>query len=64
MPNASLHTSDMLIASADPLNVIVARYPRALAVFQRFGLDACCGGSLPLHTALARRQGTISESLR
>jgi iron-sulfur cluster repair protein YtfE (RIC family) len=39
------------IDPADTLNAIVARYPAALAVFQRFGLDTCCGGSLPLATA-------------
>jgi len=42
------------IFAIDPnatLNAIVARYPATLAVFQRLGLDACCGGSLPLATA-------------
>lgn len=37
--------------AADTLNMIVARYPAALPVLQRFGLDTCCGGSLPLATA-------------
>ena len=31
--------------------MIVARYPQALPVLQRLGLDTCCGGSLPLRTA-------------
>lgn len=34
------------------LNDIVARYPQTLPVLQRFGLDTCCGGSLPLQTAV------------
>ncbi|HEX9371260.1 MAG TPA: DUF542 domain-containing protein [Roseiflexaceae bacterium] len=41
------------IAAAETLNAIVARYPRTLPVLQRFGLDTCCGGSLPLATAAA-----------
>jgi iron-sulfur cluster repair protein YtfE (RIC family) len=40
------------IRDTDALNLIVARYPQALQVFQRFGLDTCCGGSLPLSTAV------------
>ncbi len=35
----------------DNLNEIVARYPETLEVFQRFGLDTCCGGALPLVVA-------------
>ena len=35
----------------ETLNTIVARYPLALPVLQRFGLDTCCGGALPLSTA-------------
>jgi regulator of cell morphogenesis and NO signaling len=36
------------------LNAIVERYPATLEVFQRFGLDTCCGGALTLATAAAR----------
>jgi regulator of cell morphogenesis and NO signaling len=39
------------ISAEDTLNAIVDRYPQALPVLQRFGLDTCCGGALPLHTA-------------
>jgi regulator of cell morphogenesis and NO signaling len=46
-------TEVFAIDLADTLNAIVARYPATLAVFQRFGLDTCCGGSLPLATAVA-----------
>jgi regulator of cell morphogenesis and NO signaling len=44
------HVSPSLGLS-DTLNEIVARYPAALPVLQRFGLDTCCGGALPLATA-------------
>ncbi|MBI2795815.1 MAG: DUF542 domain-containing protein [Gemmatimonadetes bacterium] len=30
------------------LNEIVAAVPRAVEVFERFGLDSCCGGARPL----------------
>jgi iron-sulfur cluster repair protein YtfE (RIC family) len=39
------------ITADDTLNKIVARYPDALPVLQRLGLDTCCGGALPLRTA-------------
>jgi regulator of cell morphogenesis and NO signaling len=39
------------ISPDDTLNAIVARYPQVLPVLQRFGLDTCCGGALPLRVA-------------
>jgi iron-sulfur cluster repair protein YtfE (RIC family) len=30
------------------LNQIAAAVPRALEVFERLGLDSCCGGAKPL----------------
>ena len=30
------------------LNDIAAAVPRALEVFDRYGLDSCCGGAKPL----------------
>ena len=40
------------VSAEDSLNAIITRYPEALPVFQRFGLDTCCGGSLSLRTAV------------
>jgi regulator of cell morphogenesis and NO signaling len=54
--NTNTMNIPVAIAADDTINAIVARYPQALATLQRFGLDACCGGSLPLQTA-ARRHG-------
>lgn len=51
MAHTSLRTTHAPIAPTDALNLIVARYPQTLPVLQRFGLDTCCGGALPLHTA-------------
>lgn len=30
------------------VNQVVAEHPETLAVFNRLGIDACCGGALPL----------------
>lgn len=50
------------ITGSDKLNEIVARYPETLEVFQRFGLDTCCGGALPLATA-AEHHGLQLDTL-
>lgn len=51
-----------LIDPATPLNELVERGPHLLPVLHRFGLDTCCGGSLPLEEA-ARRHGFAVEEL-
>lgn len=43
--------STTTIGDTETLNQIIAHHPQTLAVFQRFGLDTCCGGSLTLHDA-------------
>jgi hypothetical protein len=49
------------LTAQDTLNLIVARYPQALPVLQHFGLDSCCGGALPLHTAAQHHRLDLSE---
>jgi iron-sulfur cluster repair protein YtfE (RIC family) len=39
------------ITGDQPLNTIVANYPQTLPILQRFGLDTCCGGAIPLSIA-------------
>lgn len=39
------------ITGEDTLNTIIERYPNTMLVLQRFGLDTCCGGALPLRIA-------------
>ncbi|MDQ4078297.1 MAG: DUF542 domain-containing protein [Chloroflexota bacterium] len=41
------------IVPTQSLNEIVTLVPETLPVLQRFGLDTCCGGSLPLQSAVA-----------
>jgi iron-sulfur cluster repair protein YtfE (RIC family) len=38
------------------VNEAIDQDPRTIAVFNRFGIDACCGGSVPIVDA-ARRDG-------
>ena len=38
------------------INEIVAAYPETISVFNRFGLDTCCGGGVCVDEA-ARRDG-------
>jgi len=49
------------ITAEDTLNTIVARFPQTLPVLQRFGLDTCCGGALPLHTAAQHHDLDLAE---
>jgi iron-sulfur cluster repair protein YtfE (RIC family) len=58
-----LDTTDTIIDACASLNAIVARYPRTLPVMQRFGLDTCCGGSLPLGTAAAHHKIDLGQLL-
>ncbi len=44
------------------VNEIVATYPETIAVFNRFGIDSCCGGGAPLVDA-ARRDGADPDAL-
>ncbi len=46
------------------LNTLVVLYPAALPVLERFGLDTCCGGALPLRTAAEHHQLDLAELVR
>jgi regulator of cell morphogenesis and NO signaling len=51
------------ITPTQTLNQIVALAPQTLPILQRFGLDTCCGGGLPLQTAVAHHQLKLEEVL-
>jgi len=44
------------------VNETIRRFPATVAVFNVFGIDACCGGSVPLAEA-ALRDGTDPDAL-
>ena len=46
-------TNELLSVSMT-VNETIQRYPQAVEVFKRFGIDACCGGALPIVDAAAR----------
>ena len=54
-------TTPLDIVGTDTLNMIVVRYPQALPVLQQFGLDTCCGGALPLSTAVEHHGLNLEE---
>lgn len=55
--------SDTLQVNSElTINEIVAAHPETIAVFNRFGLDTCCGGGIRVDEA-ARRDGIDVESV-
>jgi iron-sulfur cluster repair protein YtfE (RIC family) len=44
------------ITSSETVNELVARAPQVLPVLQLYGIDTCCGGSLPLRVAAERHE--------
>lgn len=44
------------------INEIIAAYPETIPVFNRFGLDICCGGGVSVDEA-ARRDGIDAEAV-
>ena len=36
------------------VNEVVRRYPATIAVFNRHGIDTCCGGGVPVAEAAAK----------
>jgi len=45
------------------INEIVARYPETIAVFNRFGMDTCCGGGVPVEEAARRDSLDLDQIL-
>ena len=48
--------------SALTVNDVIRQYPRTIEVFNRHGIDACCGGAVPVVHAAAR-DGADSAAL-
>ncbi len=44
------------------VNALIARYPETVATFNAFGIDACCGGAVPVREA-ALRDGADPDDL-
>jgi regulator of cell morphogenesis and NO signaling len=50
------------IAEATTVNEMIRKHPATVEVFNRFGIDACCGGAAPIRAA-AQRDGADPEAL-
>lgn len=59
----SIKITPRSITPDQTINAIVERHPQALPVLQRFGLDTCCGGALPLATAAQHHGLHLAELL-
>lgn len=53
----------LVINPEHSLNAIVAAYPYTLPIFQRWGLDTCCGGAVPLRIAAEHHNLDLSQLL-
>lgn len=51
-----------MIDPALTVNELIARRPETVAVFNAFGIDACCGGAVPVPEA-ALRDGADLDAL-
>jgi len=57
-------TQTVSLVATDTINDIIEKQPEALRVFHQFGLDACCGGTLPLAVAAERHGLNLQEVLQ
>lgn len=46
------------------VNDAIARWPALLTVFSAYGIDACCGGALPIGEAARRHQVDPDELIQ
>ena len=60
MPSAADVTR--VLNAASTVNDTLRQYPVTTAVFNRFGIDACCGGAASISEA-ATRDGADSQEL-
>ncbi|HEX6070314.1 MAG TPA: DUF542 domain-containing protein [Longimicrobiaceae bacterium] len=47
-------TEAVAIAPDVTVNELIRLYPGTVQVFNEFGIDACCGGAVPVREAAAR----------
>jgi regulator of cell morphogenesis and NO signaling len=50
------------ITPAMTVNTAILLHPRTVAVFDRYGIDSCCGGALPIEE-VAKRHGLDLDAL-
>lgn len=50
------------IGAEEHVNAVIREHPATVEVFNRYGIDACCGGAAPIREA-AIRDGADPEAL-
>ncbi len=46
------------------VNEAIRRWPATVAIFNAFGIDACCGGAVPVRDAAVRDGADADELVR
>lgn len=54
--------TELKLDCTSTVNDIIVRHPSTVAVFNRFGLDTCCGSGVTVEEA-AHREGVDAEAL-
>ena len=57
-----MHTADEVDLTVT-VNAMMASHPATVAVFNQFGMDTCCGSTVPIADA-AHRDGVRVDQLR
>lgn len=52
--------SDKIPGSMD-VNHAISLYPETISIFNDFGIDACCGGAVPIAEAALRDGADLDE---
>ncbi len=50
-----------VIDPAETVNAIITRLPATVGVFTAYGIDACCGGALPLAEVATRHRIDLAD---
>jgi regulator of cell morphogenesis and NO signaling len=57
-----MSVSTTILPTTTTVNALLSEHPETVAVFNAFGIDACCGGAVPIDEA-ARRDGADPAAL-
>ena len=62
MPDKDMQAIQPEIGAERMVNEVIRTHPATVTVFNRFGIDACCGGASPIGEA-AVRDGANPDAL-
>ena len=64
MPKMNGTDAAVGIAGEHIVNEVIRTHPETVEVFNRFGIDACCGGAAPIRQAAVRDGADPDAMLR